>query len=185
MVIKRICYPVRTLGPGNRAGIWTVGCPRRCLGCLSPELQRRENGRDIPEEQILRAVERIKGRVDGVTISGGEPFEQPEALRRLTALLRERVTEDILVFTGYTLEQLRAMHSEAIEDTLAQIAVLVDGPYVEALNDGVGLRGSANQRIHVFRFAERYAGAERQPRALQSVGYGDQILMIGIPPSTP
>lgn len=183
MVIKRICYPVRTLGPGERAGVWTAGCSRRCRGCISPELQRAENGREISEERILHAIERVPGQVDGVTISGGEPFDQPAALHRLVALLDGQVTDDILVFTGYTLAELRAKHDPDVDGALSHLAVLVDGPYLEALDDGVGLRGSANQRIHVFRHAERYAGAERQERAVQNISYGSQLLMIGIPPA--
>lgn len=97
--IARIYYPVKTLGPGNRIGIWTAGCPRRCSGCISPELQRAEAGREMTAEEILRLLAAITDPVDGITISGGEPFARPEPLSRLMRALAKR-WEDILIFTG-------------------------------------------------------------------------------------
>ena len=178
--IARIYYPVLTLGPGRRAGIWTAGCPRRCPGCISPELQRQESGRAMDTGQIMALIHALPGRPEGVTISGGEPFLDPGGLRELLDAL-SGVSDDILVFTGFTYEALRARGDPDVDGALARCAALVDGPYVAELNDGCGLRGSRNQRCLVFRHRERYAGAEQWPRRLQNVAYGAGILTIGIP----
>ena len=180
MYIKRICYPVRTLGPGARIGIWTTGCARNCPGCISPELQDLRAGRDIPVERILTMMRRVNGEISGVTISGGEPFDQPEELCALVCAVESEFTRDLIVYTGYRLEELRERRDPAVDRTLEHISVLIDGPYVDALNDGIGLRGSSNQRIHVFRDAERYRGMETAPRKVQSFSYDGQIVLVGI-----
>ena len=115
-------------------------------------------------DQILAAAKKIPGPVDGVTISGGEPFDQPQQLNRLVTLLHAELTEDILVYTGYTLEQLQLRNCPDTNGVLDKIAVLIDGAYVEELDDGVGLRGSSNQKIHAFRQPERYAYMEHCKR---------------------
>ncbi len=180
MRIKRICYPVTALGPGKRVGIWTVGCRRQCPGCMSPELRDPDSGREMTPEQILRAVQNCEP-VEGITISGGEPFDQPQALLETVRLLSAEVTNDIIIYTGYTMEALQAEIPTVLQEILGRIAVLVDGEYVEKLNDGKGLRGSSNQRIHVFRDPEKYAYMEHCERTLQIFEYKETFsLMIGI-----
>ncbi len=181
MRIKRICYPVEVLGPGKRVGIWVTGCKKNCPGCMSPDLRNPAGGQTAAPEQIVQAIRRIRGPVDGVTVSGGEPFDQAQALRDTVRLLCEQVTDDVIVYTGYTLEELRARGDPATDETLSLIAVLVDGPYVDALNDSRGLRGSANQKIHMFRNPERYRYMEDCERKLQVFDYDKGFtLMIGI-----
>ena len=180
MYIKRICYPVTTLGPGLRIGIWVTGCQKKCPGCMSPELQPRESGRQISVEDILNMLNTIDGQVDGVTISGGEPFLQPDELNTLVCGIREEITEDIIVYSGYTISELKGQNSQSITAVLNNISVLIDGPYVDALNDGIGIRGSSNQNIHVFRPAADYQDLAHCKRNIQSFRYNNQILLIGI-----
>ena len=176
--IARMYYPVLTLGPGKRLGIWTAGCPRACPGCISPELQDTENGRTMTPGQVLGLLRSLGEKPEGITISGGEPFLDPHALLELLKGLRE-ITEDILLFTGFRMEQLEK--DPICAAAAAMCAVIVDGPYEREKNTGVGLRGSDNQNIIVNRFAERYAGAEAWDRQLQLVTYGGNLLSLGIP----
>ena len=74
------------------------------------------------------------------------------------------------------------MQSEAVEEVLASIAVLVDGRYMEKDNDGRGLRGSSNQIIYIRKYPERYEDANDRQRTLQCVLLQDRLWMIGIPP---
>ncbi len=85
--------------------------------------------------------------IDGITLSGGEPLEQDTvALCDFLQFVREdRRNLGVILFTGYRLEELEKIGKR---DIVQYIDVLVDGPYVEELNDGLGLRGSSNQRIH-------------------------------------
>ena len=91
MRAARILYPVETLGPGRRAGIWTCGCDRHCPGCANPELWDREAYGEMKPADIVRVIETLEregGAVDGITITGGEPFEQAEELAALPVCIR-------------------------------------------------------------------------------------------------
>ena len=181
MRIRHVCYPVRVLGPGDRVGIWVTGCSFGCPGCMSPELQDPLSGNELAPERIVEVIEKMAVRPDGITISGGEPFDQPKELHTLVRLLRCRVTEDLLIYTGYTLQQLRDRNCPDTDAVLAAIAVLIDGRNVEELNDGVGLRGSSNQRIHIFRDPERYSYMNDCKRQLQVFNYANaSSLMVGL-----
>ena len=87
---------------------------------------------------------------DGVTILGGEPFAQPDALLALVEALRTRGCDHILCYSGFTYDELRRRAQEfpAIGRVLDEIDMLIDGTYVSALADGRGpWTGSANQRV--------------------------------------
>lgn len=178
--LHRIYYPVTALGPGRRLGIWVQGCARRCPGCLSPEMQPY-TGAEIPVEQVL---EQIPPDIcpEGLTISGGEPFDQPQAVSELVQWFSEKYSSDILVYTGYTLAELQARRDSATDAVLAGIAALVDGPYQEEYNFGRGWMGSENQTLHVFRCTERYQDFAAAPRTLQAIQERQQLLFVGIPP---
>ena len=80
MKIGRIYFPVRTLGYGDRVGIWTTGCLLNCTNCISPELQNINAGVELTVDYILDIILNTDKIVDGVTISGGEPFLQKQEL---------------------------------------------------------------------------------------------------------
>ena len=181
LVLERIYYPVLTLGYGKRIGVWVRGCARGCPECISPELQTYE-GREIEVEEIIRRIPKNL-RVDGLTISGGEPFDQAEGIAELIRWFEKNYCGDILVFTGYTYEELARSQDRSIQDILERVAVLVDGPYVAELNNGIGLRGSTNQRLIIKKYRDRYADAERREREVQFIREDDSLIQIGIPPA--
>lgn len=181
MRIKRICYPVRVLGPGERLGIWVTGCSFGCPGCMSQELQDYNAGNQMEIPALMELIQKVPGPVDGVTISGGEPFDQPGELNKLVKALCRQVTEDIIIYTGYTLQQLKERKCPDTDAVLSAIAVLVDGRYEKQKDDGKGLRGSSNQRIHIFRQQPRYAYMEDCKRQLQVFNYDNaSSLMVGL-----
>lgn len=181
--IYNVAADVTTLGPGRRFVIWTQGCPRSCPGCVAPETQDARGGRLVDVDTLAEGILRLSD-IEGVTISGGEPFLQCEALCELLDRLRARRDLGAIVYTGYTVEELRGMNSEPVNALLARVDLLIDGPYVEALNDDRGLRGSSNQRaIHL---TPRYegkledfgrAGARKLEFRLTESGF----LLAGIP----
>ena len=181
LVLQRIYYPVLTLGYGRRIGVWVRGCSRACPECISPEMQSYE-GREIEVDEITRMIPDDLS-VDGLTISGGEPFDQPEGIAQLVRWFEQKYCGDILIFTGYTYEELASSENQSIQEILERTAVLVDGPYVADLNNGIGLRGSANQRLIIRKFHQRYTGAEFWERQVQFIGEGDSLVQIGIPPA--
>lgn len=134
-------------GPGFRLTVFTQGCPHRCPGCHNPQSHDPAGGR---EETVTSLVEKLKGNplLDGLTLSGGEPFLQP---RPLAALAQEAHALHLTVwtYTGYTYEEL--LSGAAGEDAqllLAQTDVLVDGRFILAQRTlEAPFRGSANQRL--------------------------------------
>lgn len=178
--LGRMYYPVTSLGPGNRVGIWMNGCNRGCSGCISPELQIYDSSKEVTVAEIILMIQKIESPVDGFTISGGEPFLNPGALNSLVLSLA-KVCDDILIFTGHTIEELREQSNDEINSVLDTCAVLIDGPYIKELNNNKGLRGSSNQRCLVFKYHDRYKGIETSDRILQNIMYGNKVLMIGIP----
>lgn len=178
LCIARIFYPVTVLGPGNRVGIWVAGCNKNCKGCISPELRDTKNGKWMSSEQIISIVKSIQDPIDGITISGGEPFLNPKGLLEFI-LLVEKLTNDIIVFTGFK-------YNELLSDTnskrvLNHISVLIDGEYDINTKTNNGLRGSSNQQIIVFKNHEKYFGIESCDREIQSIVFGGKLLSIGIP----
>lgn len=132
-------------GPGIRTVIFTAGCPHRCPGCHNPESWNPRGGQDVSVEDLLERVK--QSGWDGVTISGGEPFLQPEHLAQLVEGCKA-LQKNVWVYTGYTLEQLQAMHNEFVTSVLNRADVLVDGRFEQSLMDrSLRFRGSSNQRI--------------------------------------
>ena len=184
MNIARILYPVEVLGPGKRIGIWVCGCKRGCSGCSNPELWNRKPEYEVTIDEVMNLIGRIaeSHEVDGFTISGGEPMDQTEALSELTDRIR-RYSEDILIYTGYKIEQLREREDLATNEVLTRTAVLIDGEYREAENTDVLLRGSANQRIHILnpKMENRYgAYLETAHNQIQNFTTRDGVVSVGI-----
>lgn len=159
MNVARILYPVQVLGPGNRVGIWLCGCSRACKGCSNPELWEQKPEYEVSPIEVYKLIQRItlSHAIDGFTISGGEPMDQASSLAELLGLISE-ISDDILVYTGYRIEELKARCDPSTDGVLKKASVLIDGAYVEDQNDGAVLRGSSNQRIHVLsrKYEDRY-----------------------------
>jgi anaerobic ribonucleoside-triphosphate reductase activating protein len=142
-------------GPGFRYVVFTQGCPHHCPGCHNPQTHDFEGGEWADLDAILREI-REDPLLQGVTFSGGEPFCQPEALCVLAREVRA-MGKDLVVYSGYTLEQLQEMEKKrpAVRELLELCDILVDGPYIEAQRDlTLRYRGSANQRVIRLRNGE-------------------------------
>ncbi len=135
----------RANGPGRRAVVWTQGCSIRCPGCFNPATHDPRGGRTVDTADLVQEMITQNEAIDGVTISGGEPTEQPEALLDLlTRLGTSRLSRTM--FSGHTLEQIRAMtHGPAL---LTELDVLIAGPFIQAAPSPLPLLGSQNQKIH-------------------------------------
>jgi len=148
-------------GPGIRYVIWVQGCSLKCKGCFNPHFWSQHGGSIKDVDSLLQEViaARIKfPEIEGVTFLGGEPFEQAESLAKLSKKLHER-DFSIMVFSGYTLAELKDHQSSEYESRLnflASIDLLVDGRYQQ---DKVDIErpwvGSKNQEFHFL--TERYS----------------------------
>ncbi len=144
--IHQLGQHIHVLGPGTRFCIWTQGCMQRCPGCLAPEAQPLEGGYFMPTKELAQRIIADKA-LDGITISGGEPFLQAEALIVLLDMVRAERDLGVILYTGYLLEDIRANVLPGAAALLERVDLLIDGPYIETLNDNGALRGSSNQRI--------------------------------------
>lgn len=135
----------RVNGPGDRFVIWTQGCRKMCKNCYNPETWSHYKN-NLVDIDVL--VEEIKNSsVSGVTISGGDPFEQPEELFYLLREIKQLdLSDGVIVFSGYTMEQIRG--DSKLEKCLDYIDVLIDGLYIEEKRITNGLAGSSNQQFH-------------------------------------
>ena len=133
-------------GPGIRYVIFTQGCPHHCPGCHNPQTHDFHAGEDADVENILSEIFQSP-LLSGVTFSGGEPFCQAEALLPIAEALKARNIH-LMIYTGYLLETLEKMDSEAVKRLLELADILVDGPFLmEERNLTLSYRGSENQRV--------------------------------------
>lgn len=147
-------------GPGARAVVWTQGCRLRCPGCSNP-LTHSHKPRILVEPQRLATSFLAIRDIEGLTVSGGEPFEQAAAVSSLCRVIRAGGLS-VMVFTGRTYESISQCSNTAVKSLLEQIDILVDGPFVQHLADKRLLwRGSRNQKIRFL--TDRY-----RPDVLQS-----------------
>ena len=135
-------------GPGIRMTVFTQGCPHHCKGCHNEQTWDFEGGYDSSTERILKEAQKDP-LLKGLTLSGGEPFAQAEALSVL-AKEAKALGYDIFCYTGYTFEKLVSefeTHPE-YKNLLENCDWLVDGPFVlEKRSLMLKFRGSTNQRI--------------------------------------
>ncbi len=172
----------RSLGPGERAVVWVQGCPFHCHGCIAPDWIPFRPARLISPEELADEL-LASPAVTGLTFSGGEPMQQAAGLAALAQIARERRDLDIICFTGYRLEHLLSdPPSGDVTNLLGQIDVLIDGPYIPSRNDGLGLRGSSNQRIIHLTSRLTAFNLEASPRQVEIHVEDGGLAVIGIPP---
>jgi anaerobic ribonucleoside-triphosphate reductase activating protein len=146
--LNRVICPVFNLGPGKRIAIWVQGCSIKCKGCISSDLWSFSKGKPIDVQSFAAGILKIAGSLDGITITGGEPFDQYSQLIAFCSFLKLKSKIPVMVFTGYTLEVLKARHPDLLFTRC--IDYLADGPFVEALQDDKNVRGSSNQKLYCF-----------------------------------
>jgi anaerobic ribonucleoside-triphosphate reductase activating protein len=140
-------------GPGARAVVFFQGCSLACPGCQNQHLWPADAGRRLSVFAVASQLvhDSIFSNSHGnVTITGGEPFQQPAELAELVYRLRSFGVKNILVYTGYTWEELVDPSHPAgpwMKAILAYIDVLVDGRFEQGRDDPlIAWRGSRNQR---------------------------------------
>lgn len=146
LALSRVHYPVRTLGPGRRLGIWFQGCSIRCPGCISRDTWPVVADRKLEVGELLERILPWATQADGLTISGGEPLDQPDALRDLLIGWRQLSQGSVLLFTGHVFDAAMPW----LDANPGLIDGVVAGPYDVAAGDRLALRGSDNQTLHIL-----------------------------------
>lgn len=188
--LNKAHWPVTVLGPGRRIGLWVQGCTIHCRGCVSQDTWASDPAKTIAVRDLIAWCRRVAANgFDGVTISGGEPFEQPAGLAALLEGLhrwrRAAVLDfDILCYSGFPLKTLERKHPRL----LALLDAIIPEPYVDNLPISNVWRGSNNQplvplsergraRYTQYVDARTQAGGKRMQAAVE----GGRVWMIGIP----
>jgi anaerobic ribonucleoside-triphosphate reductase activating protein len=171
-------------GPGWRFALWFQGCPLRCPGCCNPEMLPFEGGDRISVAEVLAQLRTAATAHDleGLTLLGGEPLAHAAGAAAL-ARGAHALGLTVMVFSGYTLEEARALPDPAVCDLLAETDILVDGPYLrEQPETRRRWIGSANQRVH-FLSARGRADDPRWllPNTLEIRLRGTELSVNGFP----
>jgi len=140
--LSRVHFPVTTLGPGRRVGIWMQGCSIRCPGCISSDTWAKKVPGTTVDELLMRVGSWLKD-CDGVTISGGEPFEQAAALEQMLRGIRKLTAASILVYSGRRFSLL----TEEPSVTAGLIDCMISEPFELSSPQTKHLMGSDNQRM--------------------------------------
>lgn len=128
-------------GQGIRMVIWSQGCKMACPGCHNPETHNPCGGKEFDIEELKNEITKYAKYHQGITLSGGDPFLQPEANKEL-ANHAHSLGLDVWAYCGKTYEQLQD------NVLLSSCDVLIDGPFIKELRDvTLAFRGSSNQRI--------------------------------------
>jgi anaerobic ribonucleoside-triphosphate reductase activating protein len=188
--LNKAHWPVTVLGPGRRIGLWVQGCTIHCPGCVSQDTWPKDASKTIAVSDIVAWCRKVTaGTLDGVTISGGEPFEQPAGLHALLAALvawrrAQHLDFDLLCYSGFPLKVLERKHAKL----LSLLDAIIPEPYVNDLPRGSVWRGSRNQPLVALseRGRARYAHyvdapSEAEGKRMQAAVEGGRVWMIGIP----
>lgn len=168
----------RANGPGRRFVVWFQGCTLGCAGCFNPATHVAA-GPVVDLDEVVAAF--AAADVDGLTLSGGEPMQQAPAALELLLAARRR-GRSTLMFSGYTRAELAV---QALGPAvLAHLDVLVDGRYQPGDRLGHGLRGSANQTLHLLTARHSRAEVEATPEAEIRIAKDGTLELTGVAPLT-
>ena len=177
------------LGFGNRCAIWTSGCSKQppCKGCLlNQHHSTPEKSTTVTEitDWILSC-----SSATGITLSGGEPFDQATALADIIENVKNHKDDNysVVIYTGRLYEDLLELSetNNSVGRLLSLTDILIDGPYIEELDDNIPFRGSSNQRILVLneRFAQEAANyySDVPGRKVEFTVSEGETLLVGVP----
>ncbi len=170
------------LGPGIRAVVWVQGCSLHCDGCIAPETWSKESG-SLVDPHVLAETILKNETIEGITVSGGEPTEQPYAVAELLACMK-LAGKNTWVYSGHTLDELVAKNDPDLDRMLAFTDVLVDGRF-DKMSAGIyTYRGSENQRIlHLQDLGQMDdSDVKEQSRLEITLDKDGQMVVVGVPP---
>ncbi len=132
-------------GPGAHYTIWVQGCTLNCKGCFNPQTHDRDLGIEVEIERIVEEIRfyRSEEKIIGVTITGGEPFQQIEDLAALVSLIKSQTDLGVIILTGYTKGEL--LQFPEINSIANNVDLIIAGRYNHKLKIQSGLRGSNNK----------------------------------------
>ncbi len=170
----------RANGPGARAVVWVQGCSLGCPGCFNPLTHPLRGGRTVPVDDLVEEVLGLRGEIEGLTVSGGEPLQQLSPVTALLDGVRAQSDLSTLLFTGYTWQELQRMSGAS--RLLDCLDVVLAGRYDASRRLARDLRGSANKTAHFL--TPRYTAADLEgvPTAEVTISPSGEVVATGIDP---
>jgi len=171
-------------GPGQRACLWLQGCSIRCSGCMVPHTWDRNKGKQIDTVELIDKI-LSSDDIEGLTVLGGEPMEQAEALLPLLQAVKARGLS-LMLFSGFTKEFLLTQGNTFQQAILPLCDIFIDGPYIKELTDfSRPWVGSSNQQIYFH--SSRYQYLEQQLHTIQNkveirIGENGELKLNGMLP---
>lgn len=170
----------RANGPGVRFVVWFQGCSLGCAGCFNPTTHAPDAGTERPLAEVIAQLTAARAAgTEGLSLSGGEPLQQPAAALALLEAARA-LGMSTLAFSGYAIDEIRALPLGPA--VLAQLDVLIDGRYRASERLAEGLRGSANQQIQLLTPRFTRADVEATPVAEVRIGPDGELVLTGVDP---
>lgn len=148
--IAKIIDATEAEGPGLRTAIWTQGCLKRCQGCCNAKFLRIKPAMVQDVAEIIKRIEnnQVKYGIEGITLLGGEPFIQAEGLS-LIASSCQKLGLSVMIFTGYTLDELVEQSFKGSADLLKYTDIIIDGEFdIRQIEEERNWVGSKNQRFY-------------------------------------
>ncbi len=176
--IDLIHYPLLVLGPDKRVGVWFDGCSFGCEDCISIHTWEQKESSKTTISSLMTKIEKFDTKK--ITISGGEPFEQPRALLEFLQELKKRDFDDILIYSGFKFNYLKKNFIEIID----LVDVVIDGQFDKDKISQESFRGSKNQNIYILNDKLKSTYQEfqtTQKRNLQILEKNDEVYLLGIP----
>jgi len=171
-------------GPGRRAVIWFQGCSFRCKGCFNPGALTMDIHKEISVDDLFNEVRSLemKGEIEGITLSGGEPLMQIDLVLQFLERVRNETSLSVIVFTGWTLEEIAKM--EDVPEALEKLVdVIIAGRYVERWRIASGLIGSSNKKMYFFTQRYREYDFREVPVSEIRISLNGDTLVTGINPA--
>ena len=183
MKISHYIERTSVLGPYLRSALWVYGCCFSCEGCLAKEMNSGPYKEATSE--YLGGVFLKVADTEGITISGGEPFLRAEELATMLDRIKKERDYGVIIYSGFLKEDLEKNNDTGVKRLLQHADILIDGHYVQELDDGKPYRGSSNQKIHLVTdryksiFNDYYYGTNK--RNIEIDIDKDNVYKVGVP----
>ena len=182
--VYKVLHSTEALGFGRRFVIWTQGCMQNCPNCIAPDSHDINGGKSVNIDDLYEMILSKKG-IDGLTITGGEPFLQCSVLVDLIKKLKEQRSElTYILYTGYKFDDLN-VQKEAL-NLINMLDLLIDGNYNYSLDYNIPLIGSVNQQVYILTENGEKLAKYMQEQTSRNIeiffDYSEVPFVVGIPP---
>lgn len=167
-------------GPGRRSVLWLQGCTLNCKGCFNPLTHSNSGGKPVHVNELRKRLFRISHKIEGLTISGGEPLQQFKPLVSFLTQIRNETDLSVILFSGFTFEAIRSMPQS--DRLFYLVDVLIAGRYDHSIPSSNPWIGSGNKTVHFFSSRYSMDDLQRVPSSEVIIQPNGELVSSGILP---